>query len=425
MQRSMSVWLGGLAAAAVLSTVPTSARPTTAGYFVEPIVAERATFGDGRYVLFEGRIGLQSLNNLGQIGLAARVSESGRQTGGLFVVSKDGATAVAEDVVSEFDDSGFDESYLSLNDAGQGVFRATHGINAPDYYESISLFDGASTREILRSGDSVGGVTVRPRVGTSFEPTINARGDVALVVADANDQNVRELLVYSGGRFERRLGSFDAAPNGRRFGGPFEGITVPWITDTGDVAIPEQTDGGANGRDHGIYAVGPEGASLVAATDKIPGSGFRSRKNTYATGTMNESRVVAYRAYLAGDGPRVGVFAADANGTRAIALAGDRAPGGGRYDFSGTEEYSFYYYPIVNTFGNVAFRARVARGDGEPVEAIFVATADGDVRRVVAVGDELPNGKTVRGFAGFSFNDVGQVAFYAVGEGLFLATPQN
>jgi hypothetical protein len=77
---------------------------------------------------------------------------------------------------------------------------------------------------------------------------------------------------------------------------------------------------------------------------------------------------------------------------------------------------------VINDADQVAFWTRIQAEGGEPVEAIFLASA-GESIKIVAVGDPLPFGGVVRGLSGFSLNDRGQVAFNAVGEGLFLASP--
>jgi hypothetical protein len=109
---------------------------------------------------------------------------------------------------------------------------------------------------------------------------------------------------------------------------------------------------------------------------------------------------------------------------RAVALAGDRAPGGGTFEHFGVEAL-----PIVapvNTKGQIAFFASLLRSTAS--EAFFLA-GKGRTIRVVAEGDPVPGGGTFSGFGRHpipALNERGDVAFAAavVGgrtvEGIFI-----
>src|SRR5712664_459022 len=78
---------------------------------------------------------------------------------------------------------------------------------------------------------------------------------------------------------------------------------------------------------------------------------------------------------------------------RAVALAGDPAPGGGTFEHFGVESL-----PIVapaNTKGQVVFFATLLRATAS--EAFFLAS-EGRTVRVVAEGDPVPGGGTFSGF---------------------------
>src|SRR5690349_21659667 len=96
---------------------------------------------------------------------------------------------------------------------------------------------------------------------------------------------------------------------------------------------------------------------------------------------------------------------------RAIALAGDRAPGGGSYEHFGVEAL-----PIVapvNTKGQVAFFATLLRATAG--EAFFLG-GKSRTTRVVAEGDAVPGGGTFSGFGRHpipALNERGDVAFAA------------
>jgi hypothetical protein len=96
---------------------------------------------------------------------------------------------------------------------------------------------------------------------------------------------------------------------------------------------------------------------------------------------------------------------------RAVAIAGDPAPGGGTFEHFGVEAL-----PIVaaaNTKGQVAFFATILRSTGS--EAFFLASPRRTLR-VIAEGDPVPGGGTFSGFGRHpipALNERGDVAFAA------------
>jgi hypothetical protein len=110
---------------------------------------------------------------------------------------------------------------------------------------------------------------------------------------------------------------------------------------------------------------------------------------------------------------------------RAVVRSGLAAPGGGRFD-----RFDVTAQPIVapvNARGQVAFYATVLRSPAR--EGVFLAEG-GHVRKVAALGDDLPGGGTLAGFGAHplpALNSAGHVAFGAqvaggrATEGVFLA----
>jgi hypothetical protein len=96
---------------------------------------------------------------------------------------------------------------------------------------------------------------------------------------------------------------------------------------------------------------------------------------------------------------------------RAVAIAGDPAPGGGTF-----EHFSVEALPVVapaNTKGQVAFFATILRSTAS--EAFFLASPQRTLR-IVAEGDAVPGGGTFSGFGRHpipALNERGDVAFAA------------
>ncbi len=138
---------------------------------------------------------------------------------------------------------------------------------------------------------------------------------------------------------------------------------------------------------------------------------------------MRAPTAVAVVAFLAGIPAAISGVRAQST-VRAVALAGDPAPGGGSFEHFGVESL-----PIVapaNTKGQVAFFATMLRSTAS--EAFFLAS-QGRAVRVVAEGDPVPGGGVFSGFGRHpipALNERGDVAFAAavVGgrtvEGIFL-----
>ena len=138
---------------------------------------------------------------------------------------------------------------------------------------------------------------------------------------------------------------------------------------------------------------------------------------------MRAPTAVAVVAFLAGIPAAISGVSAQST-VRAVALAGDPAPGGGSFEHFGVESL-----PIVapaNTKGQVAFFATMLRSTAS--EAFFLAS-QGRAVRVVAEGDPVPGGGVFSGFGRHpipALNERGDVAFAAavVGgrtvEGIFL-----
>jgi hypothetical protein len=101
------------------------------------------------------------------------------------------------------------------------------------------------------------------------------------------------------------------------------------------------------------------------------------------------------------------MFVAAGGKLQTVALAGAAAP-----DIAGASFTSFDW-PALDDAGNLAFLATVRRGRGSS-DAIFLYR--GELRRLVAAGDEAPGGGVFAGLGAPAMNNHGVVAFAAVVE---------
>ena len=123
-------------------------------------------------------------------------------------------------------------------------------------------------------------------------------------------------------------------------------------------------------------------------------------------------RVLAPAAFLAlAAGQAAGQVLTD---LRVVARTLDLAPGGG----GGGTAFGAFASPVANDLGQVAFRSLAAGVGGvPPFDGVFLASPDGVLTRVAAVGRTLPGGGTLGDVGGQAFplrlNDAGQTLFLA------------
>ena len=175
---------------------------------------------------------------------------------------------------------------------------------------------------------------------------------------------------------------------------------------------------------------GPAGEGLFVTTggrirkiavegDSAPGGGTLSGFAKHPIPSLNDAGTIAFAAAVSGGRTVEGVFVASGGRLRAVALAGEAAPGVAAGTLAALDA------PVLNNRGDVAFLATVRRGR-ESLEAIYVK-ARGRLRKVVLQGDPAPAGGSFAGFGVPVLNDRGHIAFPAVVEGravpggLFLA----
>jgi len=197
-------------------------------------------------------------------------------------------------------------------------------------------------------------------------------------------------------------------------GGTFEHFSVesqPVVAPPnarGDVAFFASLLRGAGSE--GFFLATARGIVKVAAEgDRAPGGGALSGFGRHPIPSVNGAGSVAFAAAVSKGRTVEGIFVYSRGTLRAIAIAGDPAPG----ILSGT--FANLDFPALNDRGDVAFLATVRRGR-EAVEAIHLRTGS-RVRKVVSQEDPAPAGGTFAAFGAPALNNAGVVAFAAVVEG--------
>ncbi|HEV8672695.1 MAG TPA: choice-of-anchor tandem repeat NxxGxxAF-containing protein [Methylomirabilota bacterium] len=170
----------------------------------------------------------------------------------------------------------------------------------------------------------------------------------------------------------------------------------------------------------GLFLASGDRITRVAVEgDRAPGGGTLSGFGKHPIPSMNDAGAVAFAAAVSRGRTVEGIFVASGGRLRAIAVAGEAAPGIPGGTLAGVEA------PVLNNRGEVAFLATVRRGR-ESVEAIYLRTGV-RLKKVVSQGDPAPAGGTFAAFGPPTMNNSGLVAFGAVVEGravpggLFLA----
>jgi hypothetical protein len=150
-------------------------------------------------------------------------------------------------------------------------------------------------------------------------------------------------------------------------------------------------------------------AKVVVEGDRAPGGGALSGLGRHPIPSINASGSVAFAAAVSQGKTVEGIFVSSGGKLRAVAAAGDPAPGIPSGTFANVD------FPALNDRGDVAFVATVRRGR-ETVEAVYLRTRTG-LRKVVSQEDPAPAGGTFAAFGAPALTNSGAIAFAAVVEG--------
>ena len=349
------------------------------------VASGQAAPSGGRFDRFD--VGSQPIvapvNNRGQVAFYASVARA-KVAEGIFLATASRvvkAAAVGDAVPGGGILSEFARHPLpALNDAGKVAFgAAVAGARAT---EGIFLAADGRLKAIALSGSDAPGV----QNGTFIEfdaPVLNNRDQIAFVgTVRRGRETLQVLYLYSDGVLRKLVAGGDPTPRG----GTFDRFGLPAINNKGAVAFPAIVERGAVLG--GIFVVGTSELRLVVGAGEIgPGGAMLVRFSERAA--IDDEDNVAFVAHLGSNAASEALLVANASGLTQLAVTGEAAPGGGRFS-------AFGPWPNFGPGGAVAFVAAVDEGPG-PL-AIYFGNP-GAIRRVVMVGDRLPNGGTLPAFA--------------------------
>ena len=270
----------------------------------------------------------------------------------------------------------------ALNRAGHVAFAAQ--IAGGRATEGVFLAGADGLRAIALAGDDAPGVPNGVLVGFDA-PALNDNDELAFVANVRRGRDVLDVLYFwNGRRLQRLMAEGDLL---LRIGGKMDKIGAPTLNNGGVIAFPAAIfRGPALG---GIFVAGARDLRLlVRAGDRTTSGGMILRFSERAA--IDDQDGIAFGAHLGKDGiTREAVLRIGPEGLAEIAVEGAPAPGGGRYA-------GFGPWPTVGPGGLTAF---VAALDGGPGPLAAFAGAAGDIRRVAAMGETLPQGELIGRFA--------------------------
>jgi hypothetical protein len=302
----------------------------------------------------------------------------------------------------------------SLAEDGTVVFAAA--ITGGSAVEGIFAAQGGRLRAVALTGTAAPGFTSGTLAG--FEaPVANARGEIAFLASVRRGRESTEaVLLASRGQLRRIVAQGDPAPAG----GTFAGFGPPAINREGVIAFAGAVEGRAVPGGVFLWKSG-QLRMVLGAGDETPIGGIFAKFSERLG--LSDAGTIAFHGLLKGAPVAAAIFALEDGRPRAVARLGDPAPGGGRFS-------NFGLWPAIGASGTIAFAASV---DDGPSPVIIVRTGTDGLRRIIGVGDRVPDGgriATLTLLPVVSVNAGGAVSFAVAptatgegAEGLFLATP--
>ena len=421
---------GALVVCLLCSPMLVSAQST--GFSISPIVKRGDPIGDeGRFFDCdgcEGRVvGLHAFNNKGDVTIGADTSGSCFE--GRFLVSGGSIIRLADFCQqTPWGKFGILGS-VNINQRGQAAMLVAVPVDGR-LDAALFLYAGGQHSKIVQERDPspVGGMFK----GCGFgQPAINNNGEVAFFACGEKDGLFfgDGVFKYSGGQISKLVVSNDPSPIGGIFALNFIPAQAVHLNDKGDLLfragvildpfVQEKL---------GLFLATNVGFKKIEVDgDPMPGGGV-VKDNTLGIGDLNEKGETVFAVALSGGTSDLGIFMKSGEQIKRIMAVGDRSPIGGSFSaLRDPQREPEFPIPRINNNTAVVFKALV--NGGTAPSGIFLASSDAMIK-VVAVGDQLPTGETIRVIDTFALNDLGQVAFFAYGKkdktkplGVYIATP--
>ncbi len=195
-----------------------------------------------------------------------------------------------------------------------------------------------------------------------------------------------------------------------------------------DHGVVERLERGVGFDNHGTVAERLEACDLIGLAhygQDVPGGGTLGSIAFADGATISSTGRIAFVSRIDGAERNQGIFSAGEDGLLPIVIGcgggggsgdpgsgcGDPSPIGGTFSgvFPGTPPSA----PPINNIGDILFLSDIDRGDSP--RGLFLYQADtGDIRKVVAVGDDSPLGGTFSSIGPGSLNNSRQVVFLAL-----------
>ena len=418
--RARQIALAGAATVfAVLACVGLTRSSETAAPVQRVAVTGEAAPGGG---IFD-RFGAESMpivapvNARGDVAFFATLARGGVDEG-LFLWSRGRLTVVVREgdaIPGVGRLSGFSKHPTpALNDDGMVVFAAA--VSGGRAVEGVFTAHRGRLRPVAVAGTAAPGVASGVLAAVDA-PTINARGDIALLASVRRGrENLEAILLFAGGRLRKVIAQGDPAPAG----GTFAGFGPPALNRAGVIAFAAAVEGKAV--PGGIFVARDGQVRMVlGAGDETPIGGIFAKFSERVG--LSDDGTIGFHGLLKAAPVAAGIFVIEEGRPRAIAQLGDAAPGGGTFS-------NFGLWPAVSPAGSIGFAASV---DGGTSPVIVVRGGRDGLRRVVGVGDTLPGGARIASLTLFpvvSLSAAGAMSFAVAptatgdgAEGLFVARP--
>ncbi len=323
---------------------------------------------------------------------------------------------------------------LNINNQGQAAFAAGWSKDGRNDSGLVFYSQGRLTK-IAALGDPTPNGAIFKDGGFS-EPSINNNGDVAFGAAATDNQGLGHdgIFLFSGGELRTLVQSGDPSPIGGVLAIGFLPPSYGMLNNKTEALFEAWAFYGSPIPDKlGLFLATRDGVrKIVTESEQMPNDSIVFPRSL-GIGDLNDKSEVAFTVKLQGKAD-TGIFLNSGGVISKIMAQGDPTPIGGT--FSTLEdpeliERFLFVRPRINNNSAVAFKAKV-NNNGTQV-ALFLASPKA-MLKVIAVGDQLSSGETVRVIDSFALNDLGQVAFFAYGKkkkdgdlhdplGVYVATP--